>query len=67
MPRLQIVVAFLAGILVAFVAGLVPPEVIASLREWAGRPGPDPDAGAEGETTAGSSAKRKRIPRKARR
>jgi hypothetical protein len=34
-------VAFVAGIFVAFLIGLVPPEFVAWLREWAGRPGPD--------------------------
>ena len=44
MPRLRTIVAFVGGIIFAVIAGFVPGEVISSLREWAGRPGPDPDA-----------------------
>ena len=43
MPRLRTIVAFVGGLLVALLLGLVPPDFIASLREWAGRPGPDGD------------------------
>jgi hypothetical protein len=34
-------VAFLGGLVFALVAGLVPGELTAMLREWAGREGPD--------------------------
>ena len=42
-PRLRTVVAFAGGVVVALVMGLVPSELVGSLREWAGRAGPDPD------------------------
>lgn len=40
---LRTIIAFLGGLLVVVFVGLVPPEFIAWLREWAGRGGPDPD------------------------
>jgi hypothetical protein len=42
-PRLRTIVAFFVGVFVALLFGLVPPDLIATLREWAGRPGPDGD------------------------
>ena len=40
---LRTLVAFIGGLIVAFLVGQVPPEFIGWLREWAGRGGPDPD------------------------
>lgn len=39
--RMRTIVAFMGGLLVALLVGLVPSEVISWLRDWAGRGGPD--------------------------
>ena len=44
MPRARTMVAFVGGLLVAFLVGLVPAELVSWLRDWSARPGPDPDS-----------------------
>ena len=44
MPRLRTMIAFLGGVGVALLFGLIPAELISWLREWAGRPGPSDDS-----------------------
>ena len=43
MPGLRSLFAFLSGVGFWLLAGIVPSEVLSWLREWAGRPGPDPN------------------------
>lgn len=43
MPRLRSFLAFMSGVGFWLLVGIVPSEVLSWLREWAGRPGPDPN------------------------